>query len=403
MTTDAGGEWLERPLRSVVGGATAKGLAALDLHTVGDLLDHFPRRYGEHGQLTDIARLQVGEQATVLAEIASVSSRRMRQRKGTITEVVVTDGRQRLSLTFFNQPWRERQLKVGMRGLFAGTVGVHAGKRQLTQPDLQIFGSSEDDQLGPDLAGGSGDVDPLDALARDLAGLESFTEHLIPIYPATAKLPTWRIQKAVDVLLHTMPDLPDPVPADVAAREGLMSRTDAYRTIHRPRTVDDVRAARRRLAFEEALVLQTVLARRRAALAAYASTPRVPSQHGLLAAFDERLPFTLTEGQREISREIAADLAESHPMHRLVQGEVGSGKTVVALRAMVTVVDAGGQAALLAPTEVLAQQHFRTITAMLGPLADGGMLGAPPDATRARGAGGCPGFAATRNSTRSTP
>jgi ATP-dependent DNA helicase RecG len=375
----AGAEWLARPLRSVLGGATAKALAALEVHTVGDLLDHLPRRYGEHGQLTDIARLQVGEQATVLAEIASVSSRRMRQRKGTITEVVVTDGRQRLSLTFFNQPWRERQLQVGMRGLFAGTVGIHAGKRQLTQPDLQIFGQAgEPTELSPD------DSDPLDALAADLSGLEAFTDHLIPIYPATAKLPTWRIQKAVDVVLHTMPELPDLIPAEVVAREHLMSRTEAYRTIHRPRTLDDVRAARRRLAYDEALVLQTVLARRRAALASLASTPRVAPPDGLLAAFDDRLPFALTEGQREVSATILADLARPHPMHRLVQGEVGSGKTVVALRAMMAVVDAGGQAALLAPTEVLAQQHYRTLVGMLGPLAEGGMLGAPPEATRVR-------------------
>ncbi len=377
----AGAEWLDRPLRTVLGGATAKVLAALEVHTVGDLLDHLPRRYGEHGQLTDIARLQVGEQVTVLAEIASVSSRRMRQRKGTITEVVVTDGRQRLSLTFFNQPWRERQLQVGMRGLFAGTVGVHAGKRQLTQPDLQIFGQSDE---GPGLSPGADDVDPLDELAVDLTGLEEFTERLIPIYPASAKLPTWRIQKAVDVLLHTMPELPDPIPADVVEREHLMSRTEAYRTIHRPRTLDEVAAARRRLAYDEALVLQTVLARRRAALASLASTPRVASPDGLLAAFDERLPFALTEGQREVSAAILTDLARPHPMHRLVQGEVGSGKTVVALRAMMAVVDSGGQAALLAPTEVLAQQHYRTLTTMLGPLAEAGMLGAPPEATRVR-------------------
>ncbi len=173
-------------------------------------------------------------------------------------------------------------------------------------------------------------------------------------------------------------------PPRIAAREGLMSRTEAYRTLHRPQTMDEVRAARRRLAYDEALVLQTVLARRRAALAATAATPRVPAADGLLTLFDARLPFTLTAGQQEVTAQITADLAMTHPMHRLLQGEVGSGKTVVALRAMVTVVDAGGQAALLAPTEVLAQQHFRTMTSMLGPLADGGLLGSPPEATRVR-------------------
>jgi len=364
-------DWLQRPLRSTVGGATAKALAALDLVTIGDLLGHHPRRYTDHGQLSDIGSLQVDEQATVLAEVASVSSRRMKQRKGTLQEAVITDGRSRLSLTFFNQPWRERQLTPGSRGLFAGTVSVRGSKRQLTHPECLIFG-------------GPVEGEPASEVERDLMAIEQFTDYLIPIYPATAKLPSWRIQKAIGVLLDTMPELPGVLPADVVAREKLMSRTDAVRTIHRPRTMDDVQQARRRLAYDEALVLQTVLARRRATLAAQAATPRVPAAGGLLDAFDERLPFTLTQGQQAVTEEIAHDLARSQPMHRLLQGEVGSGKTVVALRAMVSVVDAGGQAALLAPTEVLAQQHYRTMTSMLGELAEGGMLGAPAEATRVR-------------------
>jgi ATP-dependent DNA helicase RecG len=378
----------------VVGGATAKALASIDVRTAGELLDHLPRRYGEHGELSDIGSLQVGEQATVLAEVSEVSSRRMRQRKGTIVEVVVTDGRHRLSLTFFNQPWRARQLHKGMRGLFAGTVDSRGGRRQLTHPEYVIFGSStparDDAPPSPD------DAD--EELDRDLQVLQEFTDFLIPIYPATASLPTWRIQKAVQVVLDTMPELPELTPPDIAAREGLMSRTDAYRTVHRPHSTDEVRAARRRLAFDEAIVLQTVLARRRAALAASDTTPRVPSDNGLLAAFDRRLPFELTAGQREVTTDITDDLAQPHPMHRLLQGEVGSGKTVVALRAMATVVDAGGQAALLAPTEVLAAQHFRTITAMLGPLADGGLLGSPPEATRVRLLTGSQPAAARRSS-----
>ena len=374
--------WLRQPLRGVVGGATAKALAVMEVHTVGDLLDHLPRRYGEHGQLSDIGRLQVGEQATVLAQVASVSTRRMRQRKGTICEVIVTDGKQKLSLTFFNQPWIKRQLQVGMRGLFAGTIDVRAGRRQLTHPDFVIFGAADTADAAATEA--TDDLGTDNDIERDLHTLAEFTGYLIPIYPATASLPTWRIQKAVAVLLDTMPDLPELTPPAIAEREGLMSRTEAYRTLHRPRSMDEVEAARRRLAYDEALVLQAVLVRRRAALAETAATPRVPLDDGLLTAFDARLPFVLTAGQRDVTDEIATDLAQSHPMHRLLQGEVGSGKTVVALRAMVTVVDAGGQAALLAPTEVLAQQHFRTMTAMLGPLADGGLLGSPPEATRVR-------------------
>ncbi|MEO8106439.1 MAG: ATP-dependent DNA helicase RecG, partial [Actinomycetes bacterium] len=372
--------WWNQPLRNVVGGATAKALAAMGIRTAGELLDHLPRRYGEHGELSDIGHLQIGEQATVLAEVAEVSVRRMRQRKGTIVEVVVTDGRHPLSLTFFNQPWRERQLTKGMRGLFAGTVDSRNGRRQLTHPEYVIFGSgaAADEAQAPSLKEADADLD------RDLLVLQEFTDFLIPIYPATAALPTWRIQKAVQVLLDTMPGLPEVTPASIVSREGLMSRAQAYRTLHRPRSLDEVKAARRRLAFDEALVLQTVLARRRAALAASDSTPRVPTDDGLLTAFDQRLPFELTSGQSAVTAEITDNLAQSHPMHRLLQGEVGSGKTVVALRAMVTVVDAGGQAALLAPTEVLAAQHYRTMTAMLGPLGDGGLLGSPPEATRVR-------------------
>jgi ATP-dependent DNA helicase RecG len=366
--------WLEQPLRNAVGGATAKALAAMGLTTVADLLDHHPRRYVDHGQLSDIGSLRVDEQATVLAEVARVSSRRMRQRRGTITEVVISDGRSRLVLTFFNQPWRQRQLREGVRGLFAGTVSVRNGQRQLTHPECLVFGSGDDGSV----------AEPGDEVERDLMAVEDFTEYLIPIYPATAALPSWRIQKAIRVLLDTMPELPDVLPAGVAGRERLRSRTDAVRSIHRPRSMAEVQDARRRLAYDEAFVLQTVLARRRAALAASRATPRVAAPDRLLAAFDARLPFTLTSGQAEVSHDITGDLARDHPMHRLLQGEVGSGKTVVALRAMVTVVDAGGQAALLAPTEVLAQQHFRTMTSLLGPLADGGMLGAPPEATRVR-------------------
>jgi ATP-dependent DNA helicase RecG len=379
-TTDTSSRgWLDRPLRQVVGGATAKALGAMGLQTAEDLLEHFPRRYGEHGHLTDIGSLAVGEQATVLAEVATVNSRRMRQRKGSILDVVVTDGRAKLSLTFFNQAWRASQLSVGARGLFAGTVGSYQGKRQLTHPDYVLFGEKGYTSAREESGDASGEAEGLD---RDLATVEGFTDYLIPIYPASAALPSWRIQKAVAVLLDTLPELPDPMPPEIAAREGLMPRVDAITTLHRPHDLDEVRAARKRLAYDEALVLQTVLARRRAALAASPSTPRASHGPGLLADLDARLPFTLTKGQQEVSEAITTDLAQPHPMHRLLQGEVGSGKTVVALRAMAGVVDAGGQAALLAPTEVLAHQHYRTITAMLGPLAEKGMLGGETNATR---------------------
>ncbi|HEX5017965.1 MAG TPA: OB-fold nucleic acid binding domain-containing protein, partial [Actinomycetes bacterium] len=231
-------DWLSQPLRNTVGGATAKALGAMDLVTVGDLLEHHPRRYTEHGQLSDIGSLKVDEQATVLAEVSSVTSRRMRQRRGTVTEVIISDGQHRLVLTFFNQHWRAQQLRKGTRGLFAGTVSVRNGQRQLTHPECLVFGPGA--TIGSD---DPRDADPSSEVERDLMAIEYFTDYLIPIYPATATLPSWRIQKAIGVLLDTMPELPEVLPAEVVEREQLLSRTDAVRLIHRPRSMAEVKEA----------------------------------------------------------------------------------------------------------------------------------------------------------------
>jgi ATP-dependent DNA helicase RecG len=349
---------LSAPAKTVVGDKTAKQLDALGVVTVEDLLRHYPRRYYERGELTDLSRLVPGEMVTVQATIASVSGRQVRQRpKLHKLDVVITDGRSRVTVTFFNQVWRQKLLAAGQEVFFAGKVEVFRGQVTLTNPEVAV-GEDADD-----FAGG-----------------------LIPVYPATVKLPSWRLRKAVavalDVVLPDRGSLPDPVPPEVRLRRGLLSLEDALRLVHRPDTRDDVRRAVRRLRYDEAFVLQTVLALRRAEAAALPATPRRTAGGGLLEAFDQRLPFTLTAGQREVAAAVAADLAEEHPMHRLLQGEVGSGKTVVALRAMLAVVDAGGQAALLAPTEVLAQQHHRSISAMLGPLAERGLLGGSDIGTR---------------------
>jgi len=347
---------LAAPVRTVVGDKTAKQLDALGVATVEDLLRHYPRRYYERGELTDLSRLVPGEMVTVQATIASVSGRQVRPKLHKL-DVVITDGRSRVTVTFFNQVWRQKLLAAGQEVFFAGKVEVFRGKVTLTNPEVAVGEDAED------FAGG-----------------------LLPVYPATAKLPSWRLRKAVAVALDVvLPDrgiLPDPVPPQVRLRRGLLSLEDALRLVHRPDTRDDVRRAVRRLRYDEAFVLQTVLALRRAEAAALPATPRRTAGGGLLEAFDERLPFTLTAGQQEVAAAVAADLAQEHPMHRLLQGEVGSGKTVVALRAMLAVVDAGGQAALLAPTEVLAQQHHRSISAMLGPLAERGLLGGSDIGTR---------------------
>jgi ATP-dependent DNA helicase RecG len=368
---------LDAPLRSLVGGGTAKALAeGLDLHTVGDLLRHYPRRYAERGELTDLGSLRIGEQVTVLAEVASVNWRPMRNRRGNMLEVVVTDGRGILNLTFFNPKYQWRDLRVGRRGLFAGKVSAFRRMRQLTHPDYQLL-SDRDDQAS-------------EADAADFLGA------LIPVYPATKALASWKIGQCVRVVLDTLGQLDDPLPVEVRRQRGLVDMATAFRLVHRPESRGDVRRAHRRLKYDEAFVLQVVLAQRRVAARAEPATPRLPAPDGLLAEFDRRLPFELTGGQREVGRAVADELARDHPMQRLLQGEVGTGKTVVAMRAMLAVVDAGGQAAMLAPTEVLAQQHHRSIIELMGPLADGGRLGGAERATQVALLTGSQGAAARR-------
>jgi ATP-dependent DNA helicase RecG len=346
----------------VVGGKTATALEkAFGMTTVDDLLRHYPRRYAERGTLTELATLEEGASVTILADIEQVTVRPMQQRRGTILEALVTDGQGRLSLTFFNQKWRERELRPGRRGLFAGQISSFRGKRQLAHPQCLLLPDGVDD---------------------DPEAIAAFAGALIPVYSATSTVTSWQIAGAIRVILDTLGDLPDPIPDQVRQAEGIIGLASALTQIHRPANDLELSQAQDRLRFEEAFVLQVVLAQRRAEMALMPATARVVSGGPLQRSFDEDLPFTLTRGQVEVGEEIAGDLAASHPMHRLVQGDVGSGKTIVALRAMLGVVDAGGQAALLAPTEVLAVQHHRTITAMLGPLAQAGMLGGDANGTK---------------------
>jgi len=349
-------------LSRVVGGKTAKALEkAFGMTTVDDLLRHYPRRYAQRGILTELATLDEGATVTVLADIQEVTVRRMRERRGTILEAIVTDGQGTLALTFFNQKWRENELRPGRRGLFAGQISTFRGKRQLAHPNCLLLPDGVDD---------------------DPEAIAAFASELIPFYPATSAVTSWQIADAIRVVLDTLGDLPDPIPHEVRQVEGIIGLRQALAQIHRPANDVEMGQAQDRLRFEEAFVLQVVLAQRRAEMALMPATARVVGDGPLQRAFDANLPFVLTRGQIEVGEEIAVDLAASHPMHRLVQGDVGSGKTVVALRAMLGVVDAGGQAALLAPTEVLAVQHYRSITAMLGPLAQGGMLGGDANGTK---------------------
>ncbi|HEV2242112.1 MAG TPA: ATP-dependent DNA helicase RecG [Streptosporangiaceae bacterium] len=354
---------LQDPLRLVIGDKVAKPLdRALELRTVGDLLRHYPRRYETRGELTDLASLRDGEYVTVQAVIAKVTSRPMRNRRGSIFEATVTDGRGQIVLTFFSrgrQDWRERELAPGLHGLFSGQVSTFRGKRQLAHPDYELLGEGED----------------ADRAAADYAA------EMIPVYPAAKEITSWTIARSVRVALDVL-DIEDPMPRAIRERYGLCGLADALRGIHRPIDWADVRRSTERLKWDEAFLLQTVLAQRRLAATAYLATPRPRVPGGLLDTYGARLPFELTVGQELAGAQIGDEIARDHPMHRLLQGEVGSGKTVIAVRAMLQVVDGGGQAVLLAPTEVLAQQHFRSITDQLGPLAQAGELGAAEHATQ---------------------
>ena len=359
-------EPLQQPLKSVLGPATAKVMAEhLGLHSVGDLLHHYPRRYEERGQLTHLADLPMDEHVTVVAMVADArlhtfASAKAPRGKGQRLEVTITDGSGRLQLVFFGNGVHKphKELLPGTRAMFAGKVSVFNRRLQLAHPAYELLRGDTDETV------------------------ETWAGALIPIYPATAKLESWKIGKAIQTVLPTAQEAVDPLPSTLCEGRGLVPLPEALLKIHRPHTKADIEDARARLKWDEAFVLQVALARRRHADAQLPAIARKPKPDGLLTAFDDRLPFTLTEGQQKVSKEIFDDLATEHPMHRLLQGEVGSGKTMVALRAMLATVDAGGQAAMLAPTEVLAQQHHRSIVEMMGELAEGGMLGGSEHATK---------------------
>jgi ATP-dependent DNA helicase RecG len=358
------------------------------IRTVGDLLRHYPRRYYTRGELTPLAELREGDHVTVLARVESATlaqySRSRFPNGGRKTtdraEVTVTDGTATLTLTFFGGAGHHvRALQRGKIGLFAGTVSTFRGRRQLVHPEYELL-----------------PVDAVDAETTAEAAAEYATE-LIPVYPASARLSSWRISQAVQVVLNILDIGEDPLPEEVRQQHDLWPREMAIRAIHRPQDRSDLQRARKRLKWDEAFVMQAALAQRRVAAAAMPAMPRPPEPDGIAAEFDRRLPFTLTEGQRFVGEVIARDLSCAYPMNRLLQGEVGSGKTVVAVRAMLQVVDSGGQAALLAPTEVLAQQHYRSITALLGPLASAGQLGGAEHATRVALLTGSTGVRARRS------
>ncbi len=325
----------------MLGEKTAKAFARqLDIKTTGELLQHYPRRYLKRGELTRIADLPVGEIATVVGEIVSVSARYIKGRGGHILEATISDGTSLLSLAFFGQAWRKDELTKGRRGFFSGKVGLFSGKLQLAHPDYELFDEISD------------------------AEAKAWAELPIPVYPATSTLPSWRIEKAIRQVLGQS-EIKEVIPKEILDKEKLIGLSQAIQKIHQPTKDTDYVQAIESLKFHEALLLQLGLIQKRNSYAGDAAAVLDDVSRAL--EFEKHLDFSFTDSQLRVNSEIEQDLASGRPMHRLLQGEVGSGKTVVALRAVMLAVAKKQQSVLLAPTEVLAEQHFQSITKTLGP------------------------------------
>ena len=421
------------PLTRYLPTATARALKThLSISTVGELLEYFPRKYLPRGELSRFADLVEGQDVTIIARVTNVSTRTMAARRGKITEVTITDtlaesdqnsvdnsssgtfavregrantpqrmpagktnprvsglaapsagysgyadsyGQQSsgnnffgvpqhifggsdlsgagrvgstMKLSFFNAWTAAREIHAGETMMFSGKVGIYRGEYTLTNPHYALL-SDDGNANAPERA-----------------------EAPIPVYRAPVKLPTDRIATAIAQLIESVPlkELEDPIPYKIRRARKVPSLEWTYRALHTPDSEDTWRAAQAQMRYREAFVLQSALARLHAARAAHATVARSALPDGAADALLNVLPYELTEGQQRVGKEISRDLASPSPMNRLLQGDVGSGKTVVALRAMLQVADSGGQSAMLAPTEVLAEQHFRSILDILGDLAD---------------------------------
>jgi ATP-dependent DNA helicase RecG len=333
-------------------------LEQMELRSVLDVLQHYPRRWIDRTKRSEIAALAVGEEATVVAEVRSIRGRRARTGKP-VVDAVVHDGSSLLNVVFFNQGWREKQLPVGTEVALFGKLDVYRGKRQMTNPVVDVLGRA--------------------GTAEDKTGV------IVPVYPQSGKAEvyTWQLRKIVAEVLRRCErrGFAEPLDDALLDERDLVSRNDAYRGIHAPDSMAEQRAAHRRLVFDEFLRMQVGLVARKRALAAEQSGIRHRVDGPLLPAFIDGLPFALTADQQRAIDEIARDLASAAPMHRLLQGDVGSGKTVIALAALLIAVQGGYQGAFMAPTEVLAEQHYLGSVRLLEGLnvpAEGSLLAERP-------------------------
>ncbi|MGW0040533.1 ATP-dependent DNA helicase RecG [Rhodococcus sp. NPDC003348] len=356
-----------------------------EIHTVEDLLRHYPHRYATQGADLGESKPPEGEHITMVATVVKADVVSFKNRNGKMLRTVLAADTQRVDATFFNPQKVAHVIKPGVRAMFSGTAKYFREQLQLTHPSYLILPTGDGEPVVGGRVRGSGE---LADMARSAQGsdsavdMEIFDRALIPVYPSTRDVQSWTIAKCVRQILDQLDPVPDPLPTATRTELGLIGLDEALRLVHQPDTKQDVERARERLRFDEAAALQLVLAQRRHAVDERVAPACPPKPGGLAAAFDAQLPFTLTDGQLAVAEEISADLSRPHPMNRLLQGEVGSGKTIVALRAMLQVIDAGYQCALLAPTEVLAAQHARSLRQMLGSLALAGELGAADGATR---------------------
>ncbi len=328
-----------RALRGVAE-STAEGLSTMGISTVLDLLEHYPRRYLDRTRQARIDELLPGDEATVLGTVRSAGSRPLRGRR-TLTNVVIGDGTGTLTLTFFNQRWREKQLGEGTEVLVHGKLTYFRGARQMTAPVVDLVGSQ--------------------------------TGRIVPVYPQSEKagLSTFKLSRLLEEALNRSRarGINDPVPPEVLDRYGFVDRGAALHGIHRPSSMQEMQESRRRLVFDELLRVQLELVRRKRLIERQTSGVAHDVSGEFVDRFHSRLSFPLTGAQQRVNAEIAHDLAVEYPMHRLLQGDVGSGKTLVAVTALLTAVQGGYQGALMAPTEVLAEQHYLSVSEMLGDLS----------------------------------
>ena len=318
----------------------ATKLTRMDIHSVLDLLQHYPHRYNDRTKQARIAELAEGEDAFVEGCVERSSLRRTRQSRK-LVEAVISDDTGRLKLSFFNQPWQKKELEPGRQVIVHGRPRLYRGSLQMANPVVDLIGDR--------------------------------TGRFFPVYPQSEKagLDTWDIAAFVEQALNRCQPrgILDPIPSAVLRRFDFVGRHTALNGIHRPATMRESGQARRRLKFDELLRVQLELVRRKRWLERHTAGVSHAIEGELVSHFLVRLPFPLTSAQQRVIDEIAGDLAKPHPMHRLLQGDVGAGKTVVALNALLTAVQGGFQGALMAPTEVLAEQHHETIVALLGDLS----------------------------------